>query len=526
MINTAISAKARRSHPASAAATMFTVLSMITLAACSDSDTSSQAAKNVGCGDGQTITVNLPEEPTSLDGNYDTLVVPAQINQNLYDGLFTMDKDLKITPNLATGYKQVDPKTYRVDLRDVKFHDGTPFTSADVVNSFDRITNDTTLASKQTSYVSNVANVKADGAHSVIFTLKQPDSSFIGALASLLFMTPKAAIEKEGNATFATKPVGTGPFKFVEWVKGDHLTMQANCDYWQGPPKVSKVVWKFVSDPATAIASLQSGQTDLAPFVSPDQAKPLRGDDRYAVKTVQGNRNIWVMMNSFAGPTKDVRVRQALNYAIDKDALTSDLLKGGGVPSGQPANKNVFGFDPSIAPYPHDPEKAKQLLSEAGYASGLKLTFINDRAVQNLAWQAVGDQLKAVGIDVTLKNDANYFPNTFLKKKMPANTLYIQGCSNQVLDADYCLGLTFDSKRRGLYYNSPATDKLIADGRAEPDRAKRQQIYNELMQKLHDQAPVIFLYANIDTYVMTSGLSFTPRGDQKIWLWDVDKAKG
>lgn len=495
------------------------------LSACTGSTADSGADSNVSCGNGKTITINLPEEPTSLDGNYDTLVVPAQINQNLYDGLFTFDDKLKIQPNLATGWTQPDPVSYRLTLREnVKFQDGSSFTSADVVNTFTRIQTDKELASKQVTYVNNVASVTADGDYGVVFKLKEADSSFIAALGSLLFITPKATIDKEGNAAFAAHPVGTGPFKFVDWVKGDHLTMEANCDYWQGAPKVSKIVWRFVSDPATAIASLQSGQTDLAPFVSVDLADPLRSDKRFAVKQVEGNRNIWVIMNSFDGPTKDERVRQALNYAVDKETIAKDLLKGGGVPSGQPSNASVFGYNPKVDPYPYDPVKAKKLLADAGYANGLKLTFINDRAVQNLAWQAVGEQLQAVGIDVELKTDANYFTNTFLKKNMGPNTLYIQGCSNQMLDADYCLGLTFDSKRRGLYFNSPETDGLIWKARAEPEQAQRQQTYDQLMQELHDQAPVIYLYANIDTYAMAAGLSFTPRGDQKLWMWNVDKA--
>ena len=387
-------------------------------------------AADVGCGNGKTLRVTVAEEPSSLDGNYDTLVIPAQISHNLYDGLFTVDRNLKVQPNLATGYVRADPRTYRIALREgVTFHDGVPFTSADVVNTVDRIVNDKNLASKQTSYVNNVASVTPDGDHSVVFTLKQPDASFIAGLASLLFITPKSTIEKVGGASFATRPVGTGPFKFVEWVKGDHLTMEANCDYWQGDPKVSRVTWRFTPDPATAVASLQSGQTDMVPFMSADLAEPLKRDDRYTVTDVEGIRNMWVTLNSFAGATTDVRVRQALNYAINRDAIVNDLLKGGGVPSGQPANKNVFGYAPAVSPYPYDPGKAKQLLAEAGHATGLKLTFVNDKAVNNLPWQAVADQLKAVGIEVTLKNDANYFANTFLKKQMGANTMFIQGCS-------------------------------------------------------------------------------------------------
>ncbi|MFD5858725.1 ABC transporter substrate-binding protein [Streptomyces chartreusis] len=492
-----------------------------TLSSCSPST----SAPTAECGNGKTLTVSVAEEPSSLDGNYDTYVIPAQISANLYDGLFTMDQNLKPIPNLATKYTQPNPTTYRLELRrGVKFHDGSPFTAADVVNSFDRISNDKKLASKQTSYVSNIASTTADGDYAVTFKLKEADASFIKALASLLFITPKKAIQAAGNAKFATRPVGTGPFKIAEWVKGDHLTMDANCSYWRGEPTVSRVVWRFVSEPATALASLQSGQTDMVPYISTDLAQSLKSRDGFKVASVPGVRAQFLAMNPTTGAARDPRVRMALNYAINRKAITKDLLKDGGVPTGQLASKPVFGFSPNTDPYPYDPAKAKQLLSEAGYGSGLTLTIYNDRPVVNLIWQAVADQLEAVGVKVKLKFDQNYFADTFLKKKMGANTLYLQGCSSLTLDADFCMGLTFDSKRRGLYFNSPETDRLITKARGESDPKARQATYEQLMQKLHDAAPVVFLYSTVDTYAMADQVRFTPRSDQKLWLWNADKS--
>ncbi|MGH3352312.1 MAG: ABC transporter substrate-binding protein [Nocardioides sp.] len=499
------------------------VLALGSLSACSLFG--AESSTNAECGNGKTLTISLPEEPTSLDGNYDTLVVPAQVSANLYDGLFTLNEDLDPVPNLAADYTQPDATTYKMTLRDdVTFHDGSKFTSADVINSFDRITKDKKLASKQTTYVSNIASIKADGEHAVTFKLIEPDASFVKTLASLLYITPKAATDELGNAKFATNPVGSGPFKFSEWVKGDHLTMDANCDYWRGEPKVSRVVWRFISQPATALAGLESGQIDMVPYVSPDLVESLKSNPDFEVTTVPGVRSFFVQMNSFEGPTKDPRVRQALNYAIDKEAIVTDLLKGAGLPSGQLATPAVFGYNPAVTPYPYDPEKAKQLLSEAGFANGLTLTIYNDKAVNNLPWQAVGEQLKKVGINVRLKTDANYFPNTFLEKKMGANEMYMAGCSSLALDADFCMGLTFDSKRRGLYFNSPETDQLITQARGEQSEVARQKIYDELMVELHEAAPVLFLYSSVDTYARSSQVSFTPRSDQKLWLWNAKKS--
>lgn len=476
------------------------------------------------CGNGKTLTVNLPEEPSSLDGNYDTLVIPAQINNNLYDGLFLFDQNLEVQPNLATGYEQIDEVTYEIELRDdVTFHDGSPFTADDVVNSFDRIANDADLGSKQRPYVSNIKSVEAQDDHTVVFSLAEPDSSFIRALASVLFITPKSVIDEMGNADFASEPVGTGPFKFVEWVRGDHLTMEANCEYWQGAPTVSRVEWRFIPEPATAMASLQSGELDMAPFMNEDLATQLEDDPDYEVVDVPGNRYMFVSINTLEGPVSDVRVRRALNYAIDKERITEDLLGGAGIPVGQPATEGVFGFAPDVEPYPYDPARARQLLADAGYADGLNLVLYNHKPAQELVWQAIGDQLESVGISVKLVTDENYFSGPFLEMKMPPNGMLLQGCSNQLLDADYCLGLAYDSARRGLYFNTPATDDLIHQARSAVGDEDRMAIYAKLMRALHDEAPVIFLYSNIDLYAMTSGVEFTPRSDQKIWLWDADK---
>jgi peptide/nickel transport system substrate-binding protein len=460
-----------------------------------------------------------------LDGNYDTLVIPANINRNVYDGLFRFDDNLQLQPHLALSFTQPDPSTYEVTLRpDVKFHDGSALTSADVVNSFNRIMTDTQLHSKQATYVSNLASVDAPGPNEVVFHLKQPDATWIAALGGILYITPKGVIDTVGDETFAANPVGTGPFKFVEWVKGDHVTLAANCDYWMGPPKVSHVKFTFISEPATEVAALQTGQIDLAPLLPADQAAPLRSDSNLTVTTVNGGRNIWVSMNTLAdGPFQDQLVRQAMNYAVNKDSIVANLLNGAGVASGQPYNPNVFGYNPNVKPYPYDIDMAKQLLTAAGYGNGLDVTFYNDQPIQAQVWQAVAADLEAVGVHATLKTDPNFFSDTFLKKTMGPNDFYILGCTNLLLDADFCTGLHFDSVRRGLYFHTPADDALIAKARAEVSVQERQQDYYQLAQDLHEQAPVIYLYSTIDTYALSKDLVFTPRGDGAIYLWAADK---
>lgn len=226
-----------------------------------------ETKSGAACGSGQPVSVNLlsPTQPNTLDPNVETLVQFAQISRNMFDGLFQLDDNMQLQPDLAVSYKQPDNLTYEIELRkDVVFHDGSAFTSADVVATFNRIVNDQKLASKQRSYVSNVKSVTAQGDHTVLFALKQPDSSFLKALATIIYITPKSTIEKIGNVEFGKKPVGTGPFKFESWNVGDSVVLAPNCDYRGDKPIPSKVEFRFISEPATQISSLQSGEIDIA----------------------------------------------------------------------------------------------------------------------------------------------------------------------------------------------------------------------------------------------------------------------
>jgi peptide/nickel transport system substrate-binding protein len=494
------------------------------IAACSADDTTSQPAG--GCGSGTETTVNLlyPTQPVTLDGNYDTITAFAQISRNLYDGLFRLDNDMKVQPSLATGYTQPNNKTYLLTLRDgVLFHDGSKFTSRDVVSTFKRISSDDKLKSKQRSYVSNVQSVTAAGENKVQITLKQPDASFLKALASIIYITPAEAVQKAGDSAFGRKPVGSGPFELDSWREGDSVVLKANCNYWGDKPVPSRVEYRFISEPATQISSLQSGEIDLATGVTPDLAAALKNSSEVSVKSIAGNQTSWLTLNTLTGPFSDVRVRQALNYAIDKETITKQLLGGYAKPVGQPYAASVFGQSSGVAPYPYDPGRAKELLSEAGYGSGLHVELINDVEANNPVWQSIASYLKNVGIDVSTKFDPNFFSDVWLARKMSPNQIYMNYNNNLLMDADFPLGLHFDGARRGLYFHTPTTDAAIATARGLADEAQRRAAYDKLNVQLHELAPVVFLYSTDTIYGINKELQWTPRPDGAIYLAGATK---
>jgi peptide/nickel transport system substrate-binding protein len=493
-------------------------------AACASEGSAPPAAE---CGSGERIVVNLPNptHPVTLDPNYDTIVNFTQVSRNMFDGLFKLDDNMEVIPNLATDFEQPDELTYEVALRDdVTFQDGSPFTSADVVSTFTRIASDEELASKLKSYVANVAAVEAVDDTHVTFTLKAPDASFIRVLATLIYITPASIIEDQGNADFGKSPVGTGPFMLKEWNEGDSVVLEANCDYFGAKPIPSEVEFRFIAEPATAISSLQSGEIDIAAAISPDLAAGLAGNSDLAVQTVDGNRTFWLTPNTLSGPFADERVRQALNYGIDKESIAADLLSGNATPRGQLYASNIFGATEGIDPYPFDPEMAKDLLAEAGYADGeVQIDLVTDGEDLRPVWQAIAANLADSGFTVTTTFDPTFFADTFLAKTMGENQIYLNSNNNLLMDADFALGLHFDGARRGIYFNTPETDAAIAEARALADPEERQAAYDSLNEVLFELAPAGFLYNTKVIFGTSSHIDWTPRPDQAIYLAGVTK---
>ncbi|MEU3333337.1 ABC transporter substrate-binding protein [Glutamicibacter creatinolyticus] len=502
----------------------------LSLAACSTGRGTEGTGQNVeGCGNGEGLVVNLsnPTQPVSLDGNYDTLIPFQQINRNLYDGLFKLDNDMQVQPSLATEFTLDDDGiTYHFMLRDdVTFHDGSSFTADDVVSTFERIATDEELSSRQRNYISNVEQVTKTDAHEVQITLKQPDASFISTLATSIYITPAQAVEEKG-AAFGQSPVGSGPFKFASWNQGDSVVLTANCDYWGSETIPSQVEFRFISEPATQISSLQSGEIDIATGVTPDLANVIEGSPDVAVKSVEGNQAIWLAFNTLEGPFADAKVRQAVNYAIDKEAITDSLLDGYATPLGQLYGSSIFGHSQNVDPYPYNPDRAKELLAEAGYEDGeLSVEFVLYYDYLNTVQQNVASYLEAVGIKVTSRTDPNFFSDTWLQNKMGSGQVFLASNTNILMDADYPLGLWFDGARRGLYFHTPETDAAIAKARSTADSEERQQVYDELNELFYEKAPAAFMYNTDAIYGTSDRINWEPRSDGAIYLADVTKTR-
>jgi peptide/nickel transport system substrate-binding protein len=338
--------------------------------------------------------INLHD--VSLEGG-DTIVVGMKTNKivtldpamhrerdtetvirNMFDGLVTRTWDGKVVPEIAESWTNPADNVYEFKIRKgIKFHDGEKLDADDVVFTFERILQEGAIggqSSPRKGLLGPLEKVEKVDACTVRFTLKNPFPVFLQALVHFQIV-PKDYIKKVGDKKFAEKPVGCGPFKFKEGRLDDRIVMERFDGYYGGSPelppvgpaRVKQVIFRMMPDPATRIAALKAGEVHIIQQVPPDMAAELEKDPKVQVKRVQGTRVYAVEMNCAKPPFNDVRVRLAMNYAINWDEILKTVYGGGATRLATCFLPSGFGFNPELKPYPYDPEKAKQLLKEAGY---------------------------------------------------------------------------------------------------------------------------------------------------------------
>src|SRR6266511_6164292 len=283
----------------------------------------------------------------------------------------------------------------------VRFHDGTPFTSKDVISSFKRILTD--KQSLQAPNLQNIGEMEAPDDHTVVLTLKKPDANALEDINSRVIMKQSAA-EKMGEAD--NRPIGTGPFKFTSWERSGQFVIRRNESYWGPIPKIEEVIYKSIQEDAARIAALESGQADLISNIPPHEVARLKSNPRIRIQQVQGLRPIFLVLSPAYKPLENPKVRRAITHAIDRDRIIKHILEGNAYPLTGLLSPQVFGYEPSAKAYPYDQDKARQLLTEAGFVNGFEIDYYSptgrypkDREVA----QVIVEQLSKVGIKANLK---------------------------------------------------------------------------------------------------------------------------
>ena len=442
---------------------------------------------------GGTLRIGVSADIVTMDPNMSGNAGDRQIYFNVFNTLTRIDQNLNVLPELAESWEQPDPKTYVFKLRSgIKFHDGTAFDAAAVKANFDRMM-DPAGKSLRRGEVASIDKVTAVDAQTVRMDLKSPNSALLATFADRAGMMVSPSAVQSLGADIARKPVGTGPFKFVEWLPGDHVTLQRNESYWKpGLPLLDGVTYRPVLDALVKLQSLQTGQFDIIDYAPPQKVAALKSDTSVTFIPVKSLAAYWLWLNTTRPPFDNKALRQAMSLGLDVSAIVKSVYYGVGVPANGPIPPSSWAHDASIPVIQRDVAAAKAKLSEGGKASGLKIAFETGSSPDDQRFaQVLKAQLGDAGIEVDIQLvDAARQTSDTIAHKFDFTTA---GWSGRA-DPDGNTFQHFSSKGGMNYggYNNPQVDDLLTKAEAVSDHAQRKDLYSQVIKILRDDAPAVF----------------------------------
>jgi peptide/nickel transport system substrate-binding protein len=469
-----------------------------------------------GAAHAQQITIALGSEPTTLDPQLREDGGERAVNDNIYETLMVRTPDGELTNGLAASRPELlDPRTWEVKLRPgIKFHNGEPFNADAVVYSIKRII-DPEFNSEQISFFETIKDAEKVDDLTVRITTKGPDPILLSRLYWMKMVPPVFSKDPK----FAETPVGTGPYKFVRWNRGQDILLTVNKDYWGPAPAINAVKYRFIAEPGTRLAGLKAGEFDVITNLLPEFTQEVP----QAIH-ILGLEHPIIILNADGGPTKDVRVRQALNYAVDKDALAEGLFEGfAQVAQGQLLSPSFFGFNKNVHAYPYDPEKAKSLLKEAGALGatveliGTAGRWLKDRELV----EAVAAFWDAAGLKTKVRIfEFNEYLNRLFDRNTRADAIFVVS-SNELLDADKSFSAYYRAGGIGSSNSDQKLADLIDKARVETDAARRQDLYHQAVKRAHEKAYFVWLLNIEDIYGVSARLDWHGRVDAKILVSEM-----
>ena len=474
---------------------------------------------------GGTLTVAIGVDPDTLDPAAQTTTTASQIVDMMAETLVTLDAKGQVVPLLATSWQAAsDGMSYTFTLRSgVKFSDGTDFNAQAVKVNMDRLLSPDTFK-PQPGVLKAIGSVDAVDATHVKFTMKTPLAAFIQAMTQTVtaIVSPASLNVAPNTPKQVQQPVGTGPYKFKERVNGDHITMVRNDSYWGKKPSYATQVYKIVPDATSREALVKAGQADVIMLPPANDLPALQSNSDVKVIMGPSDRTIQMVINT-QDPVNTAlqkpEVRQALNYAVDKNAIIKNVLFGAGQPLDSPMAKSLAGYC-STGNYNYDPNKAKQLLQANGAAGmSVRLYSPTGRYVQDFqVAQAVAGYLRDVGLKVDGPSTSDwptYVAGIILttpEKQAEKTDLHLLGWAPGYLDAGQQFEQFYSPRMspKGLessFYKNPTVDDLITKSDAEPNKQTREQEQCQAAKQIWNDAPWIFLFNQDLPLVTTSKVS-------------------
>ena len=484
-----------------------------------------------GAAAGADVRVGFTQDALTLDPGNHRKRETETIIRNLYDGLMTQTNKSETVPELAESFRQIDALTYEVKLRKgVKFHSGDEMTADDVKFTFDRLTKEKAMGgqtSPRQALLGPLASTEIIDRYTVRFRLKEPWPVFARMIPAQQVVSRKF-VEKMGNDALATHANGTGPFKLVEWRRGDSLIMERFADYYggapaippAGPAKADRVIFRIIPENATRMAALMAGEVDVVNEVPVFAINTIEKSGKAKVIKANGTRTFFIALNVTKPPFNDVRVRQAANHAVDKKLLIDRLLGNAAMPVAGVLSPESFGYKKGLREYEYDPAKGKKLLADAGHAKGIDVTLDTEGAFKDQA-EAIAAMLGKVGIRTKVQVWEGAVLTPIWRGEKKERDMYFSSWGSGALDPSAIFVPTLKTRDRGNAsgYSNPKVDKLLDSAESELNSARRADMYHQAEKIVAEEAPWIFLWVPQDIYAVSTRLrGWEPGSDSRINL--------
>ena len=488
------------------------------------------------------VSIGLQAAITSMDPHFHNLSPNNAISLHIFEPLIQRDENQKLIPGLATSWKALDDLTWEFKLRKaVRFHDGSPFTADDVAFTLKRVPGVPNSPSSFATFTKPIIEVKVVDPHTIIFKTATAHVLLPSDLASVMIVS-RLNGEKATTADYNSgkAAIGTGPYKFAEYVPNQRVVLKPNFAYWGVEPPWEKVTFKMLTNPAARVAALLSGDVQMIETVPTADIAKLSADKNYSLVDKVSNRVIYVHMNQSTeksppfvfdkagkpldkNPFKDVRVRRALSMAINRDAIVDRVMEKKAVSAAQLLPDFFYGTSKKLKPTKFDAEGAKKLLAEAGYPNGFAMTlhgpnnrYINDANIV----QAIAQMYSRIGIDTKVETmpSAVYFTRA---TKLEFGYMVLgwaaesgeQGSSMRSLLATFDQSKGMGVTNRGRYSN-PAFDKVLSDALMTMDDKKREGMIQQAAEMVMGDVGLIPLHYEVSTWAAPKNLKYTARTDQ------------
>ncbi len=453
-----------------------------------------------------TLVVVQEAEPVGLDIMQSSLQTTMSVGYNIHETLLKPTEEAGVLPGLAEKWEKLDDLTWKFTLvKGATFHNGEPINSAAVKFSFERIMSDA-LKSPHRGKLTSFKEVKVIDDRTFTISLAQPYAPGLYMLAQYLFIVPPGYIQKVGDAEYNLNPVGSGPYKLDKWVKGQEIVMSAYDKYYGPQPAYKKLVFKGVPEEASRIAALLTGEAHVISGVPVHQRKRIIDSGKAYLTDQMGSMN-YLGLNTYEKPLSDVKVRQALNHAVNRPLINKALFNDKAILCAGPISPRTLGADPGLKPYEYNPEKAKKLLAEAGYPNGFEIRLAFSPYMPQVQEQAeaIAADLAKVGVQVKLESFERAVMWDRYKNKLHQMFIYFW---DDAPEPDRYMYSLFHSKSRDYYYKSETVDQLLEKGRGTMDPAARVKVYNELDRFLYNDAPWVYLYVIPEVYAVANAVDY------------------